>query len=336
MAIRAAAVAGTWYPGSAGALTREVDAYLAAATEGPAGSVHGDRRAACRAHVFRTGGAYAYKAAASGEFDVAVLVGPSHFAAFEGAALWPDGAFEWPLGLLDIDRRGGARACRIADGQALCPRRTGANIRSRCSCRFCSACFPDLPIVPVLIGLSATRDDRSACDRARRSVRGSAGAARREHRSVPLFRRRDRGVTRRASAGARPRFDPEGLLDFVRGISGRRARPVRRLRRRGGDSGDDGGAHARRDRRARPEVRAFRGSLGRQRRRRRLPGGGVREVRRVAISCVSCQLSAISFSYQLTDNITESPATSSTPAVAKLRVASNQSPVRVSQLRHRP
>ena len=32
MTIRPAAVAGTWYPGTPGALTQEVDAYLGAAT----------------------------------------------------------------------------------------------------------------------------------------------------------------------------------------------------------------------------------------------------------------------------------------------------------------
>ena len=39
MSIRPTAVAGTWYPGTAGALTRDVDAYLTAATDGPAGTL---------------------------------------------------------------------------------------------------------------------------------------------------------------------------------------------------------------------------------------------------------------------------------------------------------
>src|SRR4051794_15689157 len=84
MAIRAAAVAGTWYPGSAGALTREVDDYLGAVTGGPAGRLHAI--IAPHAGLMFSGpiAAHAYKTAAAGQFDVAVLVGPSHFVGFEG------------------------------------------------------------------------------------------------------------------------------------------------------------------------------------------------------------------------------------------------------------
>src|SRR5580765_8646024 len=109
MSIRPTAVAGTWYPGLAGALTRDVDAYLDAAAHGPAGTLHAIL--APHAGLMFSGpiGAYAYKATAREDFDVAVLVGPSHFVAFDGVALWPDGAFESPLGAARIDEEG-ARA----------------------------------------------------------------------------------------------------------------------------------------------------------------------------------------------------------------------------------
>ena len=151
MAIRAAAVAGTWYPGSAGALTREVDAYLASAPEGEAGDV--TAVLAPHAGLMFSGpiGAHAYKAAASGEFDVAVLVGPSHFAAFEGAALWPDGAFECPLGLLDIDP-GGANALLASPIVRALPEAHRREHSLEMQLPFLKRLFPRLPIVPVLIG----------------------------------------------------------------------------------------------------------------------------------------------------------------------------------------
>src|SRR3954470_12611769 len=81
--IRPSAVAGSWYPGTAGALARDVDRHLqAAAVDRRRGGLH--------AIVSRHAGlmfsgpvaAYAYKAAAAaGPYDAAVLVGPSHFAA---------------------------------------------------------------------------------------------------------------------------------------------------------------------------------------------------------------------------------------------------------------
>jgi AmmeMemoRadiSam system protein B len=39
MPVRPAAVAGTWYPGSAGALARDVDAYLDQAADWAEGSI---------------------------------------------------------------------------------------------------------------------------------------------------------------------------------------------------------------------------------------------------------------------------------------------------------
>ena len=94
MTIRPAAVAGTWYPGTPGALTQEVDVYLGAATRAAASWLQAI--IAPHAGIMFSGpvAAYAYGASAAGDYDVAVLIGPSHFAAFEGAALWPDGAFE--------------------------------------------------------------------------------------------------------------------------------------------------------------------------------------------------------------------------------------------------
>jgi len=84
--IRPAAVAGTWYPGTSGALARDVDGYLEAADAAlPPGSLHAI--IAPHAGLMFSGpvGAYAYKAAAAaGPFDAILLAGPSHFVAFDG------------------------------------------------------------------------------------------------------------------------------------------------------------------------------------------------------------------------------------------------------------
>src|SRR5262249_27187204 len=110
--IRPAAVAGTWYPGTAGALARDGDGYVAAGgpqREPPRGRL--DAIIAPHAGLMFSGpvGAYAYMAAAgAGEFETLVLVGPSHFVGFDGVALYPAGAFETPLGLAPIDEALGA------------------------------------------------------------------------------------------------------------------------------------------------------------------------------------------------------------------------------------
>lgn len=150
MVTRPAAVAGTWYPGTPGALRKDVDAYLAAADEGRGGDVRAI--VAPHAGLMFSGpvGAYAYRAAAR-RFDVAVLVGPSHFVGFEGVALYPEGAFATPLGEVPIDERG---ARRIAASPIVQPL-PGAHKREHSlemQLPFLRVLMPETPIVPLLMG----------------------------------------------------------------------------------------------------------------------------------------------------------------------------------------
>src|SRR5712691_2493788 len=106
MLIRRAAVAGTWYPGSASALAAAVDRHLADAARGVAvecadlvGLV------APHAGLMYSGpvAAYAYRLLRDRAFDVAVLVGPSHFVGFDGVSVYPSGGFATPFGVAPID-----------------------------------------------------------------------------------------------------------------------------------------------------------------------------------------------------------------------------------------
>jgi AmmeMemoRadiSam system protein B len=151
MSIRPAAVAGTWYPATAGALAKEVDTYLGAATSGPSGQLQAI--IAPHAGIMFSGpvAAYAYNASARGDFDVAVLVGPSHFVAFDGAALWPAGAFDSPLGPARIDEAG-ARA--LAESPIVQPLPSAHRREHSLEMQlpFLRRLHPDVAIVPVLIG----------------------------------------------------------------------------------------------------------------------------------------------------------------------------------------
>lgn len=151
MSIRRPAVAGTWYPGSSGALTREVDAYLDLATDGPSG----DLRAIIAPHagLMFSGpvGAYAYKAAAKRSYDVAVLVGPSHFAGFDGVSVYPEGAFDSPLGQAAID----ADSVRALQSSPLVRPMPEVHLREHSlemQLPFLRYLLPDVPIVPLLMG----------------------------------------------------------------------------------------------------------------------------------------------------------------------------------------
>jgi len=151
MSLRPAAVAGTWYPGTAGALAREVDGYLEAADAGPAGSTLAI--ISPHAGIMFSGpvAAYAYKTASTGAYDVAVLIGPSHFAAFDGVALYPEGAFATPFGLVAIDSEVAAAVARTDIVRPL----VSAHVREHSlemQLPFLARVLPAVPIVPLLIG----------------------------------------------------------------------------------------------------------------------------------------------------------------------------------------
>jgi len=153
--IRPAAVAGTWYPGTAGALARDVDGYVAAVDADvlPRGRL--DAVIAPHAGLMYSGpvGAYAYKAAAAaGPYDAAILVGPSHFVGFEGVALYPDGAFETPLGLASIDEALGRELLETSPIVQPMPAVHRREHSLEMQLPFIRRLLPDLKIVPLLMG----------------------------------------------------------------------------------------------------------------------------------------------------------------------------------------
>src|SRR5688572_21841184 len=107
MTVRKAAVAGTWYPGSAETLSAAVDAHLAAAAGGPSAPDRLIALVAPHAGLIYSGpvAAYAYRLLRERPADLIVLVGPAHAGGFEGVAAFRGTGFETPLGVAPIDRR---------------------------------------------------------------------------------------------------------------------------------------------------------------------------------------------------------------------------------------
>ena len=114
--LRKAAVAGEWYPAHAAALAAAVDGHLAVADRAGA-EVRGQLVALIAPHagLMYSGpvAAHAYRLLRDRTFDVAVLVGPSHFLGFDGVSLYPSGGFDTPFGVATIDV-GCARAIAAA------------------------------------------------------------------------------------------------------------------------------------------------------------------------------------------------------------------------------
>jgi AmmeMemoRadiSam system protein B len=114
MALRKAAVAGSWYPAAAPALAAAVDGYLARVPAAP-GPARLAALVAPHAGLIYSGpvAAHAYGLLRGRPIDTLVLVGPSHFMAFDGVALYAGEGFDTPLGPAPIDRDVAA-ACAAA------------------------------------------------------------------------------------------------------------------------------------------------------------------------------------------------------------------------------
>src|SRR5258708_12753301 len=147
--IRKAAVAGSWYPGTASALATAVDRPLAGATHDVAGGLVA--RVSPHAGLMYSGpvAAHAYHLLRGRTFDVAVLVGPSHFFDFEGVAMHPSGGFETPYGIMSIDDE---CASRLRGASTLIVDNEQAHVREHSlemHLPFLHPLAPNLPIPPL-------------------------------------------------------------------------------------------------------------------------------------------------------------------------------------------
>ncbi len=102
--IREPALAGSWYPGDPGILSRDLKRYLENAKKV---KVEGQIVALVSPHAGYTFSgqvaAYAYKLVEGMAFDSVIVVGPSHRYPFRGASLWAQGGFRTPLGIVPVD-----------------------------------------------------------------------------------------------------------------------------------------------------------------------------------------------------------------------------------------
>jgi AmmeMemoRadiSam system protein B len=153
MPVRRTSVAGTWYPDNATRLVSHVDGYLERARVNPPA---GRLRAIVVPHagLMYSGpvAAYAYNAARRHQHSALVLVGPSHFIPFQGVSIWPDGAWETPLGPVQVHKRL-AIALASASSQIIeLPAAHGREHSLEMQMPFIAHVLPDVPIVPMVMG----------------------------------------------------------------------------------------------------------------------------------------------------------------------------------------
>src|SRR5262245_15213923 len=153
MAVRRAAVAGSWYPDDPARLTQQLTRYVDRAD---IGGIGGGVRAVIAPHagVMYSGpvAGFSYKGAAASACTCPLDVGPSPFGPFRGVSVWPDGSWETPLGAIPVDEALG-RAIRDASSEVVeLPAAHGREHSLELQLPFIAHLLPGTAIVPLVMG----------------------------------------------------------------------------------------------------------------------------------------------------------------------------------------
>jgi AmmeMemoRadiSam system protein B len=213
--LRRAAVAGSWYPAQPDALAREVDRYLASAGQPPAGTPLAI--IAPHAGLMYSGpiAAYAYRLLHGRDIEVAVLVGPSHYVGFEGAAICEHGAFDTPFGPMPISTACAAAVTKAS--RAIGPHPT-AHVREHSlemQLPFLKRVLPGVEIVPIVMGYQRRETAYVVGDAIAKAVEGRravliASTDLSHYQNAPTAERLDRKVIQHVN-----QFDPDGLMSLL-------------------------------------------------------------------------------------------------------------------------
>jgi MEMO1 family protein len=212
-ALRKAAVAGSWYPGTAAAVASAVEGHLAVAG---AVSVSGRLMALVSPHAgLRYSGpvaAYGYALLRGRPPLTVALVGPSHHARFDGVALWPTGAFETPLGRAPIDEALAAALLEADAGLVDLPEVHREEHSLEMQMPFLQHLLPGLRVVPMLMGSQSRGEVDALAKGLARALAGKdvllvASSDLSHYQSEPVAHEMDAVIV-----GCVERFDADGLM----------------------------------------------------------------------------------------------------------------------------
>jgi len=171
--VRRAAVAGTWYPDDPQRLVAQLDAQLASVDVVPDAAPRA--LVAPHAGLMYSGpvGAFAYNAVRRLRPSAIVLVGPSHFVPFEGVSIWPDGAWETPLGPISVDQELASLIRDSSDAVVDMPVAHGREHSLEMQLPFLAHLLPGVPIVPLVMWRQTSATAFALSDALARAVRTS-------------------------------------------------------------------------------------------------------------------------------------------------------------------
>jgi AmmeMemoRadiSam system protein B/AmmeMemoRadiSam system protein A len=151
--IRKPAVAGMWYPANPSSLKKEVDNFLKKAKkEEIKGKIVG--LISPHAGYLYSGqvAAFAYKQLEGLSFETVILLGPSHHFTFPGISIYPEGAYETPLGRVPLDSSLAKDLGKESEKIGFYPRAHLREHSLEAQIPFLQRILKDFKILPVLMG----------------------------------------------------------------------------------------------------------------------------------------------------------------------------------------
>lgn len=170
--LRPAAVAGQFYPEDKKELKKIIEGFL---TEARSPKIEGEIFGLLLPHA---GYMYSGQVAAEGfkmiagkSFDTVIIIGDSHYERFDGVAVWPKGAWQTPLGEVDVDE---GLAKKILSSSKRFIRRDSAHLWEHsieAQLPFLQKVLKNFKILPVIFG-SEDKDWRVLAETILENIRG--------------------------------------------------------------------------------------------------------------------------------------------------------------------
>lgn len=164
--------------------------------------------------------AHAYRTVAPCTYAAVVLVGPSHFVAFEGISIWARGAWETPFGEVPIAED---MAAAVAAASAEIVEYPAAHAREHSlemQLPFLAHLFPGVPIVPLVMGHQRRQTALALGDDLARALETRAGERVLLVASSDLSHYENAAVASRLDAVVLQHveaLDADGLMDALEG-----------------------------------------------------------------------------------------------------------------------
>ncbi len=146
-------VSGQFYPANPDKLANQIKAYLAQAEVEPSKKDIEILISPHAGYVFSGPvAAYAYKSIRQKSYRTVIVMAPSHYFRMNGFAVWPGGAFQTPLGQIEIDKDFAGRLLAANDQYIDEPQAFDREHSLEVELPFLQEVLSDFKIVPVIAG----------------------------------------------------------------------------------------------------------------------------------------------------------------------------------------